>query len=104
MWCKVQQCRGPAGERLRRDQWSKPVEGDLTIGLAKSGWVAHLDRKDADRERQVLFPLVDVRVQTFEDGILVIGFAIVAETPTREVRQAWYCVPIPGPSGAKPGA
>ena len=97
MWCKVQQCRGPAGERLRRDQWSKPVAGDLTIGLAKSGWVAHLDRKEADRERQVLFPLVDVRVQTFEDGIVVLGYRNPLENPDSEVRQAWYCVPAPKP-------
>lgn len=95
MWCKVQQCRGPAGEKLRRDQWSKPVEGDLTIGLAKSGWVAHLDRPDADRTRQVLFPLVDVRVQTFEDGIVVLGYRNPLENPKHEVRQAWFAVPVP---------
>ena len=94
MWCKVQQCRGPAGERLRRDQWSKPVEGDLTIGMGQHYPVARLEKPHGpDRFETVLYPLGDVRVQTFEDGILVIGFAIVAETPTREVRQAWFCVP-----------
>lgn len=95
MWCQVQECRGPNGERLKRGEWSKPAEGDLTIVLAQSGWVAHLDRRDVDRQVQVLFPLVDVRVQTFDQGILVIGYRLNPwEGPEREVRQAWYCVPV----------
>lgn len=97
MWCRVQECRGPLGERLKRGEWSQPVEGELAIALADAGYVAHLDRSDVDRRYQVLFPLSDVRVQTFEAGMLVIGYRINADAHpiVREVRQAWFCVPMP---------
>lgn len=95
MWCKVQQCRGANGEKLRRDQWSKPVEGDLTIALGQHSFVARLEKPlPAERFETVLYPLGDVRVQTFEDGILVFGYSIVPETPRREVRQVWFAVPV----------
>ena len=97
MWVKVQRCMGPNGERLKRAEWSAPVEGDLTVGMGKLYFVSTLELPDADRRHQVLYPLGDVRVQTFEDGLLVIGYAIVTETPTREVRQAWYAVPAARP-------
>ena len=35
MWVKVQRCMGPIGERLKRAEWSEPVEGDLTVGMGK---------------------------------------------------------------------
>jgi hypothetical protein len=99
MWCRVQECRGQLGERLKRKEWAQPVEGDLTIALADAGYVAHLDRLDVDRRYQVLYPLSDVRVQTLSDGILVVGYRINADAHpvVREVRQAWFCVPVPGP-------
>jgi hypothetical protein len=69
---------------------------ELTIAVADSGWVAHLRKKDVDWEMQLLFPLADVRVQTFGEGILVIGLRLNPwEKPEREVRQAWYCLPVP---------
>lgn len=94
MWCKVQQCRGPNGERLKRAEWTAPVEGDLTIGLGEHYFVARLEKPQPyDRFETVLYPLNDVRVQTFEDGLLVFGYSIVPETPRREVRQVWFAVP-----------
>lgn len=85
---------GPNGEKLKRREWLKAVEGELSIHLGRDNFVATLDRMDVDRQLQVLYPIYDVRVQTFEDGLLVIGYGIVADAgPTREVRQAWYCVP-----------
>lgn len=75
MWCKVQQCSGPNGERLKREQWGKAVEGDLTIGLGQHSFVAHLEKPlPAERFETVLYPLGDVRVQTFEEGIVVLGY------------------------------
>ncbi|MBA2960538.1 MULTISPECIES: hypothetical protein [Ramlibacter] len=89
------------GERLKRRDWTAPVEGELTIALANCGYVAHLDRPDVDRRFQVLFPLSDVRVQTLDAGMLVIGYRINADALpiVREVRQAWFCVPIPDGGG-----
>lgn len=96
MWCKVQQCRGPNGEVLRRRDWSQPILGDVTIGPADSGWVAWLERLDVDRRYQLLPPLFDVQVRTFREGLLVIGCTKnVSAEPVRECRQAWYCVPMP---------
>jgi hypothetical protein len=43
-------------------------------------------------------PLFDVRVMTFEQGFVVMGYVIQSESGgvvVREVRQAWYCVPSP---------
>jgi len=40
--------------------------------------VAHFDRSDIDRRMQLAFPIFDVRVCTYDAGLLVI---------------AWYCVP-----------
>lgn len=95
MWCTVQECRGPLGERLKRSEWSAPVKGELAIGNAKHSFVATLERPDLDRRHQVLYPLFDVRVQTLGDGLLVIGFRINADAQpvVRECRQAWFCVP-----------
>src|SRR4051812_47016346 len=101
MWCRVQECRGPNGERLKRKDWPPTVDGELTIILADQGWVAHLDRPDVgDREYQVLMPLGDVRVQTYGDGLLVLGYRIVPGQPIRDVRQAWFCLPSTRPAGA----
>lgn len=92
------QCRGPEGERLPRAQWSQPVEGDLEIRLGRDNWVATLERPDVDRRHQVLYPLFDVRVQTFEAGLLVVGYQLnVDAKPIRECRQAWFCVPVTHP-------
>lgn len=76
MRCRVQQCRGPNGERLKRGEWSAPVEGDLSIYLGRDNFVATLERPDVDRRRQVLYPLFDVRVQSLDSGLLVIGYRI----------------------------
>ena len=96
MLCRVQQCRGPNGERLKRGEWSAPAEGDLSIYLGRDNFVATLETPDGERRRQVLYPLFDVRVQTLDVGLLVIGYRINPEGGTvRECRQAWYCVPIP---------
>lgn len=96
MWCRVQECRGPLGERLKRIEWTRPVEGELTIHLGRDNFVAQLDHRRADdRKHQVLYPLFDVRVQTLDDGFLVIGYRINPDGGlTREVRQAWFCVPV----------
>lgn len=96
MWCRVQQCCGPNDEKLPRSSWSKPCQGDLSIYLGRYNFVATLETPDVDRRNQVLYPLFDVRVQTFNEGILVIGLAVNASArPVREVRQAWFCVPVP---------
>lgn len=97
MWCRVQECRGPRGERLKRGQWSPAVFGELAIYNARHHFVATLEVKDIDRRRQVLYPLFDVRVQTFDAGLLVIGYRVNADEPqvVRECRQAWFCVPFP---------
>ena len=96
MWCRVQECRGPLGERLKRSEWETAVDGDLSIYLGRDNFVATLERPDVDRRRQVLYPLFDVRVQTLEDGILVVGHRVNADGDVvRECRQAWFCVPIP---------
>lgn len=92
--CRVQQCRGPNGERLKRRDWSAPVEGELSIYLGRDNFVATLETTDVDRRRQVLYPLFDVRVQTLDKGLLVIGYRINPDGElVRECRQAWYCVP-----------
>lgn len=99
MWCSVQVCRGPLGERLKRADWAPAVQGNLNIGPgrdARTGLVATLMRRDVDREHQVLYPIFDVRVVTHLDGFVVVGYAIAAESAAnviRDVRQAWYCVP-----------
>ena len=96
MWCRVQECRGEHGERLKREAWSKPVVGDLRIHNGRDTMVATLMRPDVTREHQVLFPLFDVRVRTFDAGVLVSGFQLHTDETTRqvrEVRQVWYCVP-----------
>lgn len=96
MWCRVQVCSGPNGERLKRTEWSQQVYGDLTIRNAKHSPAAWLERLDVDRRYQVLYPLGDARVLTFEEGFLVVGYKINADDgKVREVRQAWYCVPAP---------
>lgn len=96
MWCAVQVCFGPNGERLKREQWGSPVYGDLTIRNGKHSLAAWLERPDVDRRYQVLFPLADARVQTFGVGFIVAGYQVAAaDTPAREVRQAWYCIPSP---------
>jgi hypothetical protein len=94
MWCSVQECRGPNGERLKRSAWTPAVQGELAIFNARDNMVATLERPDLDRRHQVLFPLFDVRVLTLGDGLLVVGYRINAESsPVRECRQAWFCVP-----------
>ena len=74
------------------------MQGKLAIYRAERGLTASLHKKDtgAGRELQLLYPLFDVRVMTWEAGFLVIGYAISADVPNRivrEYRQAWYCVP-----------
>jgi hypothetical protein len=61
--------------------------------------VAHFDRSDIDRRVQLAFPIFDVRVCTYDAGLLVIGIQIDADSAERiirEHRQAWYCVPVQG--------
>lgn len=96
MLVKVQECRGPTGERLRRSEWSEAVVGRLSIHNARDHYCATLTRLDVSRLHDVLSPLFDVRVKTLDEGFLVIGFRVAAEDEgrvVREVRQAWYCVP-----------
>jgi hypothetical protein len=101
MWCDVQICRGPTGERLRRAEWRPIGLGDLTIYPAAKGQLAaSLDRLDIERRYQITPPIGDVRVVTYGAGMLVVGYQIAADTAndvTREYRQAWYCVPVAGP-------
>jgi len=94
MWCSVRECRGPNGERLKRSDWLAAVQGDLAIYNARDNMVATLERPDLERRHQVLVPLFDVRVLTYADGLLVVGYRLnVASEPVRECRQAWFCVP-----------
>ncbi|HYF20818.1 MAG TPA: hypothetical protein VEA40_23325 [Ramlibacter sp.] len=73
---------------------SGAAHGDLTIANAQEHPVATLERPDTGRRYQVLYPIFDVRVRTFEDGLLVAGYRINADgKPVREVRAAWFCVP-----------
>lgn len=97
MWCRVQVCRGPSGERRKREQWDAPILGKLSIFRAQRGITATLEKRDGGRQVQLLYPLFDVRVMTWDGGFLVIGYAIHADFPgkvVRECRQAWYCVPM----------
>jgi hypothetical protein len=96
MWCVVQVVFGPSGERRKRAQWDKPVEGDLRV----YGGSAELMKPDLSREHQVLYPLFDVTMATYDQGFMVVGYARKADsgqTPPviREHRQAWYCIPRP---------
>lgn len=105
MWCRVQVCFGPNGERLKRGQWGAPVYGDLTIRNAKHSLAAWLERLDLDRRYQVLFPLADARVQTFDAGFIVAGYqCTLQDGAVREVRQAWYCIPAPEVAPRRPEA
>jgi hypothetical protein len=97
MWVRVQVCRGPLGERLKRRDWGEPVEGELSIEPTRNGYGATLLYPDITVPRQVLYPLYDVRVMTFDSGLYVVGCAIAADVGAkiiRDVRQAWYCVPV----------
>jgi hypothetical protein len=97
MWVRVQVCRGPLGERLKRNEWGEPVEGELSVYAGRSGYCATLLHPDVTVPRQVLYPLYDVRVITFDSGLFVVGCAIATDADTqviRDVRQAWYCVPL----------
>jgi hypothetical protein len=97
MWVTVLECRGPNGEKLSRKDWSGPYTGDLTIQNGQVSMVARLETPDVDRRKQVLYPLFDVRVQTLEEGFLVVGCRLNVESkPDREVRQAWFCLPVFG--------
>jgi hypothetical protein len=99
MWVRLQECRGPLGERLKRTEWGQALTGELLIRIDKErGYVATVHVPDIGPvpERQVLFPLFDVRVQTFGRGFVVTGYRIQTEgvgAVIREVRQAWYCLP-----------
>jgi len=113
MWCEVQICRGPTGERRKRADWTSIGRADLDIGYCsgsgKTSVCANLWRYDIDRKLQAAYPLFDVKVHTYDAGMLVIGFAIAADVAahvTREYRQAWYCVPTGAEAkgrAAKPG-
>jgi hypothetical protein len=99
VWVDVQVCRGPTGERLKRDQWLSLGRGHLTIGyVAPAGnhaLTATLSKRTPNGPRALTLPLFDVRVRTYDAGMLVIGFQIAAQAGvTREFRQAWYCVPV----------
>jgi hypothetical protein len=68
------------------------------VEVTRAIWAedACLTVDDVRAARQLLYPLFDVRVQTFGEGIVVIGFRINAHhQPIRECRQAWNCVPLP---------
>ena len=96
MWCEVQVCRGPTGERRKRAEWTRLGRAELEVAPGKTSLCASLWRYDIDRKLQAAYPLFDVKVHTYDAGLLVIGFAIatdVAAGITREYRQAWYCVP-----------
>jgi hypothetical protein len=99
VWVDVQVCRGPTGERLKRADWMGLGRGHLTIGYtAPAGnhaLTATLDKRTQNGPRSLTWPLFDVRVRTYGDGMLVIGFQIASEAGVvREFRQAWYCVPV----------
>jgi hypothetical protein len=100
MWCEVQVCRGPGGERLKRAQWTPLGRGKLSVDYEPRndppGMVGKLVKYDCGRELPLGSPIFDARVRTFDAGFLVIGYQIVAEGAgevVREYRQAWYCVP-----------
>jgi hypothetical protein len=100
MWCEVKVCRGSTGERRKRADWTPIGCADLEIaycrGNNKISLCANLWRYDLDRQVQVAVPLFDVRVHTYDTGLLVIGFVIApdqAANVAREYRQAWYCAP-----------
>jgi hypothetical protein len=104
MWCEVQVCRGPTGERLKRSDWKAVGRGKLSIYSPPSTQlgtlVASLDRLDVDKYYPLVYPIFDVRVATFDAGLLVVGYQTAPEAGTdviREYRQAWYCVPVAGP-------
>jgi hypothetical protein len=84
---------------LKRSQWSEPVEGELSIHNARDAMCASVSTSDVQqRVREMAPPLFDVRVMTFEQGFVVMGYVIQSESGgvvVREVRQAWYCVPSP---------
>lgn len=76
--------------------------GELTIGYgpkaARTGLVARLTRPDVEHPVQIGYPIFDVRVSTYEDGLIVVGFKLepdLANSAMHEVRQAWYCIPAP---------
>ena len=96
MRVKVQRCRGLNGEKLTRKEWSAPIEGELTIENGEISFVARLEKlQPLDRREALLVPMFDVRVQTYEDGLMVVGCMVNADSqPHREVRMAWFCVPI----------
>ena len=102
MWCSVQVCHSEGGRRLARQQWKPLGIGDLTIGYgpkaARTGLVARLTRPDVEHPVQIGYPIFDVRVSTYEDGLIVVGFKLepdLANSAMHEVRQAWYCIPAP---------
>jgi hypothetical protein len=101
LWCEVQVCRGPNGERLPKSEWKPMGLGILSITHStcngKPCTQANLERLDVDRRYPVTWPIFDVRVMTYRDGLMVIGFQIASDSakpPAREYRQAWYCVPV----------
>jgi hypothetical protein len=100
MWVEVQVCRGPTGEKLKRADWKPVGRGKLRIYHCysrKAGICASLERDDCGKFYQILYPISDVRVLTFEAGFAVVGLQISTErggAVIREYRQAWYCVPV----------
>jgi hypothetical protein len=107
MWCEVQVCRGPGGERLKRAEWKALGRGKLSVDYEPRndppGLVGKLVKYDCGRELPLGPPIFDARVRTFDVGFLVIGYQIVAQgggEVVREFRQAWYCVPADRPANA----
>jgi hypothetical protein len=84
---------------LKRSEWVCVGRGHLSIGyigpVGNHALTATITKRTQNGPRGLTWPLFDVRVRTYGDGILVIGFQIAAEAGvTREFRQAWYCVPV----------
>lgn len=101
MWCEVQVCRGPAGERLKRGDWVRLGRGKLSVEYEPKndppGLAAKLVTFDCGRCLPLTKPIFDARVRTFDTGLLVVGYQITATAGlVREHRQAWYCVPVAG--------
>ncbi|PZP97540.1 MAG: hypothetical protein DI587_17225 [Variovorax paradoxus] len=103
--------------KLKRVDWSEPVEGDLKItdhsfidGRPPGLEAQLVDDRCWTSPVSIIKPLFDpVLACTFKQGFLLRGYEIwtaPGAVDVREVRQIWYCVPTrKGPAASRqPGA